>query len=210
MKTIVYIDALNLYYGCLRKSPSCKWLDLKKLISNIFPNNEIKKIKYFTANVKEKISFNSKKDLAPQRQQIYLEALKKFIPELEIYKGHFLRHRKRLPRVDNGKIIEVWKTEEKGSDVNLSVHLLQDCFEKLYDCAVIVTNDSDMAEAMRIVKECYKKKLYLVTPGIRIRTSKELQKYASVTRKIRKSCLQNSQLPDSIPDSNFIRPEEYK
>ena len=48
--------------------------------------------------------------------------------------------------------VNVIKTEEKGSDVNLAVHLLNDAWLNKYECAVIVSNDSDMAEAMRLVK----------------------------------------------------------
>ena len=38
------------------------------------------------------------------------------------------------------------RTEEKGSDVNLAVHLLNDGWMNACDCAVVFTNDSDIAE----------------------------------------------------------------
>ena len=37
------------------------------------------------------------------------------------------------------------KTEEKGSAVNLAVHLLNDGWLDAYDCAVVISNDSDLA-----------------------------------------------------------------
>jgi hypothetical protein len=40
--------------------------------------------------------------------------------------------------------VTVWKNEEKGSDVNLAVHLLDDSWRSGFDCAVIVSNDSDL------------------------------------------------------------------
>ena len=43
------------------------------------------------------------------------------------------------------------KTEEKGSDVNLASHLLRDAFSKKFEVAVLITNDSDLAEPVRIV-----------------------------------------------------------
>lgn len=49
-------------------------------------------------------------------------------------------------------MVDIIKTEEKGSDVNLAVHLLNDGWLDAYDCAVVVSNDSDLAEAMRLVK----------------------------------------------------------
>jgi hypothetical protein len=47
----------------------------------------------------------------------------------------------------------VWKTEEKGSDVNLGAHLVRDAFLKSFDEAAILTNDTDLCEPMRIVKD---------------------------------------------------------
>ena len=44
------------------------------------------------------------------------------------------------------QFVEVIKTEEKGSDVNLAVHLLNDAWLDRYECAVVVSNDSDLAE----------------------------------------------------------------
>ena len=43
------------------------------------------------------------------------------------------------------------KTEEKGSDVNLASHLLRDAFSKKFEVAVLITNDSDLAEPVWIV-----------------------------------------------------------
>lgn len=51
MITNVYIDGFNLYYGCLKRSPY-KWLDLGSLCSQLLPQNDIKRIRYFTARVK--------------------------------------------------------------------------------------------------------------------------------------------------------------
>jgi uncharacterized LabA/DUF88 family protein len=49
----------------------------------------------------------------------------------------------------------VWvdKTEEKGSDVNLASHLLRDAYTKRFEVAVLITNDSDLAEPVRIVAQ---------------------------------------------------------
>ena len=57
----------------------------------------------------------------------------------------------------HGNLIEVFRTEEKGSDVNLAVHLVNDVHQNTFDCAVVISNDSDLAKAMRIVKDEYRK-----------------------------------------------------
>ncbi|HTR76959.1 MAG TPA: hypothetical protein VMH39_02575 [Gemmatimonadaceae bacterium] len=44
------------------------------------------------------------------------------------------------------------KTEEKGSDVNLATHPPVDAYEGRADVAVLFTNDSDLAEPVRVVR----------------------------------------------------------
>ena len=51
MRTYVYIDGFNLYYGALKRTPY-KWLDVKALFKSILrPENDILKIKYYVARV---------------------------------------------------------------------------------------------------------------------------------------------------------------
>ncbi len=103
------------------------------------------------------------------------------------------------------KFVNVWKTEEKGSDVNLSVHLLNDIWKDKCDCAVVVTNDSDISEPMRLINKEHEIKLGLVTPGKRKR-SKQLKRHADFFQRIRIGALQNSQLPSPIPNTNINKP----
>jgi len=91
--TYIYIDGFNLYYGSV-KDTRYKWLDLKKFFEIVLhAKHSIVTIKYFTALV-------SSPPYDPQkttRQQAYLRALKAYIPELEIYLGHFLSNTIRAP-----------------------------------------------------------------------------------------------------------------
>src|ERR1700722_13081670 len=91
MKTNIYIDGFNLYYGCLKNTPH-KWLDVDKLCALMLPKHEIQEIKYFTAIVTPRPD-NPEQQI---RQNIYLRALKT-IPKITIIKGHFLSNRIRLP-----------------------------------------------------------------------------------------------------------------
>lgn len=53
--------------------------------------------------------------------------------------------------------MEVFRTEEKGADVNLAIQTENDAHKGMFYCAIVVSNESDLAEAMRIVKdECEK------------------------------------------------------
>ena len=130
------------------------------------PKHDIIGVKYFAARVSGTHGDPSK----PQRQDAYLRAVQRFRPEVEVFFGHFLSHGVRMPLAEpagSRRTAEVVRTEEKGSDVNLAVHLLNDAWLDLYDCAVVVSNDSDLAEAMRLVKRHRGKLIGLVTPGNR-------------------------------------------
>ena len=63
MLTNFYIDGFNLYYRALRNTPF-RWLDLRKLAEMLFPNDEIRRICYFTALLNERPD-NSGQPLAP-------------------------------------------------------------------------------------------------------------------------------------------------
>lgn len=52
------------------------------------------------------------------------------------------------PAPTGPRTVEVHKTEEKGSDVNLATMLLVDGFDRLYDEAFVISNDGDLAEAI--------------------------------------------------------------
>lgn len=106
-------------------------------------------------------------------------------------------------------MVWVLDTKEKSSDVNLAVHLLNDAWRGKCDCAILVSNDSDIAEAMRLVKQQHPKILLgLVTPGSGKRSDK-LKRYADFTLRIRESTLNDSQLPDPIPQTSIHKPKGW-
>ena len=122
MRTNVYVDGCKLYYGALRKTPY-RWLDLEKLCKLLLPKNTIQHIRYFTALVSARPN-----DLhQPQRQQLYLRALGT-LPAVSVHFGYFLTHRVKMPLAvppgEPQKYVDVMKTEEKRSDVNLATHLM--------------------------------------------------------------------------------------
>lgn len=126
IRTSVYIDGFNLYYW-LKPLPY-RWIDLKTLALRAIkkPDKEhsIVAVKYFTARVSDTRDDPNKST----RQDIYIRALQATIPEFTVYYGEFRRQKKYMPRVDSGggigQMVQVWDTEEKGSDVNLAVELL--------------------------------------------------------------------------------------
>jgi uncharacterized LabA/DUF88 family protein len=208
MRTSIYVDGFNLYYRALKGTPY-KWLDVKLLVSNLLQSqNKITEIKYFTAIVSGLFDPNQ-----PIRQKTYIRALESYIPEVKVFYSHFLSHSINAPKsplTSPLTFAKIYKTEEKGSDVNLAVHILNDAWLDKYDCAVIISNDSDLAEPLRIIREQHSNKIIgLLSPVIEGHPSNELQKHAHFVKRIRKGVLKASQLPDEIPGTKIHKPAQW-
>jgi hypothetical protein len=75
---------------------------------------------------------------------------------VSIHLGHFSTKPAKMllanPVPGGPRFADVLRTEEKGSDVNLATYLLADAFRADADAFVIISNDSDLTEPMRIVR----------------------------------------------------------
>jgi len=91
-----------------------------------------------------------------QRQQFYIRALET-IPNLTVHYGHFLQSvvamRLASPPATGSPMTRVLKMEEKGSDVNIATYMLVDAFRNDCDQLVVITNDSDLTEPIRIINK---------------------------------------------------------
>ncbi|MGA8872642.1 MAG: NYN domain-containing protein [Candidatus Acidiferrales bacterium] len=185
----VYIDGFNLYYGAVKNSPF-KWLDLGALCRRMLPGDTIQSIEYFTAIV----SARPYDPGMPMRQQMYIRALRT-IPNLTISFGHFLTHSARMVLTGTIPPKKVWvdKTEEKGSDVNIAAHLLHDAFRGRFEVAVLVTNDSDLLEPVRIVRQEFNLPVGILNPHQH--HSAALKTQATFMKRIRQSDVAACQFP---------------
>lgn len=90
------------------------------------------------------------------RQEIYIRGLQT-VPGLSVHLGRVLQNTVNMPLahpVGGGpRFADVLKTEEKGSDVNIATYMLVDAFRGDCDQLVVVTNDSDLAEPIRIINK---------------------------------------------------------
>ncbi len=256
MRTRVYVDGFNLYYGALKETPF-KWLDLVALAKQLLPDRYIvEKLRYFTARVTGGRDRN-----APARQQTYLSALETF-PEVEIHYGRFLpktiwrplvnlpvasrrialpnpvtmpegdyvvdgsrtqrlsvgayprpdtpakKRRKRSRPLPDAVVAEVHTTEEKGSDVNLAAHLLNDAWKNRFDAAAVFTNDTDLITPIRMVSAERGKPVFVVCPAGK-RMAQGLADVASHKRHIRRAMLRAAQLPNPIPGTSISKPPTW-
>ena len=204
-KVNVYIDGFNLYYGAVKGSPY-KWLDLAALCHRMLPNDNIQAIEYFTAVV----SARPYDPNLPVRQHVYLRALKT-IPNLSICYGHFLTHSCRMVLTGSSPTKKVWvdKTEEKGSDVNIATHLLHDAFLKKFEVAVLVTNDSDLVEPVRIVRRGLNLPVGILNP--QQHHSAVLKNEATFMKRIRQTDVAACQFPPVMNDAKgqFHKPATW-
>jgi len=220
MGTIVYIDGFNFYYGAVKGTPH-KWLDYEALCRRLLPRDQIDKIRYFTAPVKARDGDPG----GPQRQHAFLRAVSSN-PIIEIHQGHFrsdpawlplaggqwssasrprVRPRWLLdtvqrwvePTIQRPPSIRVVKTEEKGSDVNLASHLLRDTFKGDCKKALVISNDSDLAEPIRMaVDEGIV--VGVVNPHHLSKKSRHLKDIASFELQLRHQILASCQMPNPV------------
>ena len=159
-----YVDGLNFYYGIAKKL-DIKWIDLESLLLSLvrqkIPEAQVEKIFLFTARVKGNAS---------DRQKIYLNALREHSPCIEIVMGHFNIVEKSGKLIkENGKqglTVKILTREEKGTDVNIACHIVDDAHtvaENNFDVSCLVSNDSDLACALKIKKRL-KQRIILIAP----------------------------------------------
>lgn len=204
VSTNVYIDGFNLYYGSVKGTPF-RWLDLGALCGRLLPASTIHRIRYFT----DRVSPSPDDPGAATRQDLYLRALRT-IPGVSLHFGHFVRWPKLMPQFPLAfphgatvpQAVQVLKTEEKGSDVNLGVYLVRDCFLHEFTEAAIISNDSDLAEAVRIVARECGCPVKVINPHRHSRVSRELCDVStSQMDTINTSALRASQFPATMTDS---------
>lgn len=205
MRTIAYVDGFNLYFGSLRRTPY-RWLNLQRLIElHLKPHHQIAGIKYFAAKLHPRPNDPD----APVRQEMYLRALAT-LPGFESTFGHFLIKNVRMllsnPAPGQPPTVEVVKTEEKGSDVNLAAQLIHDAHLNRFDCAVIVSGDSDLLMPVKIVKNELNKLVGVLNP--QQRECVVLKANASFYKHLRRNYLAAAQFPNTLTDAQgtFTKP----
>jgi hypothetical protein len=133
-RVTVYIDGFNLYYALLKPNRAVRWLDLAALGAALRPADTVT-VRYFTAKVLRVPDPNSE-----MRQRLYLKAIET-LPTVTVEFGHFTAHEVRMaldsPPNNGPRTALIWKTEEKGSDVNIATRLLLDGQDGLYDEAIV-------------------------------------------------------------------------
>jgi len=188
-----YVDGFNLYYGLLKGRRGLKWLDVFRLVELFAHGRDVVFVRYFTAAVRNPPWDPGKSS----RQDTYLQALQASYPDrVFVEQGVFLQYKARRPSVSTGEMVEVIESQEKGSDVNLATRLILDSFDDLYDIAIIVSNDSDLAVPIKEVRQRFGKQIWVVSPPRQV--SQQLRQNADRYLRLRTSHVERCQLPDPV------------
>lgn len=107
-------------------------------------------------------------------QETYHAALEKHHHDrIEIIKGYYSLVQTRAKLVDktdpkkwprDSQSADIWKLEEKQSDVNLALHAFKDAIQGEVDQIVIVTNDTDIAPALEMIRQLTSTVIGIVIP----------------------------------------------
>ena len=144
-RVVGYVDGFNLYYG-LRdaKMLTSRWLNIRFLCEAILPPpHRLEQVRYFTAMVR----WDPEKS---NRQAVFIDALRT-LSGIQFDFGHFLSRSVKC-RSCGGQ----WeKPEEKKTDVNIAVRLLEDAIDDKFDKALIISGDSDLVPAIEAIHKRY-------------------------------------------------------
>ena len=214
MKTIVYVDGFNLYYG-LKEAQYKRffWLDIHALAHNLLRRNQkLVESKYFTARISGASKttpshLRTHLDAKQKRQTTYLDALAT-IPNLQIIEGHFLHKTVSCKRCQN-----TWKSpEEKMTDVQIATEMLTDAYQNRFDCALLISGDSDLVPPIRSIRSLFPTKRIVVCYPPQ-RYSVALKRIAHASFHIGRRTLAKSLLPPQVthPDGTvFTRPASWQ
>ncbi len=218
LRTRVYVDGYNFYYGCL-KGTHHKWLDLYKLFQeHVLPSALVERdgqyvrsellpeaLQFFTATIIERAA---KSHDSVSSQERYHTALRKLHDgRIRIVKGYYSEVKVRVPLIDETKpdvwprdceLVPIWRLEEKQTDVNLALHAYHDAMTDQVDHVVIASNDTDLVPALRMIREHTPATVGLVIPtrDSERRPNGDLAKHAHwVRRHLTDAELAAAQLP---------------
>jgi uncharacterized LabA/DUF88 family protein len=191
----LFIDGYNLYYSIKNRYPQYKWLNLYSLAEQFCGrNDQVKDVYFFTAYYRDE----------PQKKarlELYIKALasKNVKTILGKFKKKTFKCRVDCGHPANQKRYQGY--EEKETDVNLSVRLLDDALNNKYDKAIIVSGDSDLIPAIKAVKKNFpSKKIGLALPINQF--GNDLKEHCDFTLKISQKIMNKCKMEEKITLAN--------
>ena len=192
-RAVVYIDGFNFYYGVLKNTPY-KWLDLQRFFTLLRPHDDIQAIKFFTSLVNP--------GSHRVRQEALLEALRAHAPLVTVIHGRFKMKQVACPNCSG---LGLTVPEEKRTDVNIGIHMVDDAYQQRCDHEIVVSGDSDLVPAVKMVRQRFpniKTTVYVPARTRQRGMAAELRSAAHDARSLPLTLLPKTQLPPRIPDGS--------
>ena len=140
-------------------------------------------------------------------QKAYIRALE--LTGVTPILGHFKKKNRKCPSCNYRWIGH----EEKETDVNIALFLLDLAYQNVFDRALIISNDSDLAPAIQIVRRRFPKKQITTVAPPHYFHSRELIQVSTEKTKIRIEHLERCLLPPVVTDASHLLsiscPQEY-
>ncbi len=207
MRVSAFIDGFNLYHALDgTRRHYLKWLDLRRLCLEFAPppGQVLGKVYYFSA-------YATWRPDAYARHRPFVAALKArgVDPVMGLFK-----EKNRSCRACGS----AWTDhEEKETDVNIALYLLRDAQLDLYDRAIVISGDSDLAPAVRMVRELYPiKTIRILTPFGRDHSMDLVRAAGGVpnARRMKLIHVERCLLPEQVTDIQgkvvAVRPDKYR
>jgi uncharacterized LabA/DUF88 family protein len=188
IRVAAYVDGFNLYFGVkAMRGRKYLWLDLQALaVSLLRPGQTLVQVTYFTARVRNAPD-------SEQRQSDYLDALIEHSPLVTVVDGRFQEKDRQCRKCGSTWIVY----EEKETDVNIAVALVEDAVQDRFDTALLISADSDLCPAIRSMKRLQPEKRVIVAFPPR-RHSADLKRAVDGFLTIGDDKIRQSQLPAKI------------
>jgi uncharacterized LabA/DUF88 family protein len=201
-RTDVFVDGFNLYHGIsdsrVGGNPRNKWLDIRALCLNYIPSDRLGEIFYFTA-----FADHAGKDPV-KRHRLYISVLR--TTGVQVVRGRFKEKPMRCRNCD----VRYKAHEEKETDVNIAIQIVERSILKQCDSVVVVSGDTDILPAMLAATRFDRQIYALFPPG---RKNDDVARGCAESAKIRPAQIQKCRFPDvvtAVDGQEFACPPEWQ
>ena len=204
IRVIAFVDGFNLYHAIHDTGQDhLKWVNLKSLCAEFAPSPtfSIEGVYYFSAYAKWRRD-------AYRRHKTYVRALS--ATGVTPVMGKFKQKDRKCFSCGSS-----WKDhEEKETDVNIALYMLDLAYQDAYDRALLITADSDLAPPIRLLRQRFPKKQVRVLTPLRRNHSLDLAQAVGglkFAKKIKQIHLERNALPENVGSGRqrISRPAKY-
>ena len=156
-RVVFYVDGFNFFHGLKKNKKSdsdwqkCYWIDFVKLFQQFIGENQsLEKVYYFTAPPPDDDKFFRQRLLFKANSLLHEN-------RFEVIDGKFFSKTVKCKICHQNYIIH----EEKHTDVNIAIKMIDDCLLRKVDTIALVSADGDLLTSLNLINERF--------PNIKVR-----------------------------------------